>query len=418
MNPCIAILSKNFLHLVKATSLSFFVVLLSACGSGGNSPTGGGGGGGGGGGSDRNTQLSVFSTSVLWKTDGTAGGTVPLFPGNAAPFSFPYGVTEANGIFYFHANTTANGFELWKTDGTATGTALVRDINPGAASAFHYRFADFTVFNGAVYFQANDGVNGFELWKSDGTREGTVMLVDINRASGAGSAPTDFTVFNGFLYFSADDGSGARKLWKTDGSAAGTGVVMEMTIVTGSSYLPDDFARGFPVLNGELYFVGNGVWKTNGTETMLVAENAAVRWATALQYGFAVYNGELYFQADESTNNWELFKTDGSPANMVLIKDINTENGGRRSDYLFSQYHVHNGTLYFQAKDNVNGPRLWKTNGTTGGTLLVTNLNSSFENFRSRDDGLYFTAGAGARYGLWKSNGSPAGTLLVKDFSS
>ena len=414
----IAFSSNKLLRLAKATSLSFFVVLLSACGAGGNSPNGGGGGGGGGGGSDRNSQLSVFSTVVLWKTDGTSSGTVPVFPGNTAPFTFPYGVTEANGTFYFHANTSANGFELWKTDGTAVGTTLVKDINPGAASAFHYRFADFTVFNGALYFQANDGVNGYELWKSDGTSAGTVMLVDIDRAPGAGSTPTDFTVFNGFLYFSAHDGISGRKLWKTDGTAAGTGVVMDMTIVTGTSYLPDDFARGFPVLNGALYFVGNGVWKTNGPETVLVGDNTAVRWAPALQYGFAVFNGELYFQADENMNNWELFKTDGGPASMVLVKDINTENGGRHSDYLFSRYHVHNGALYFQTKDNVNGPRLWKTNGTTEGTLLVIDLNSSFENFRSRADGLYFTGGAGNSYGLWKSNGTPAGTLLVKDFSS
>ena len=57
-----------------------------------------------------------------------------------------------------------------------------------------------TVFNGALYFKADDGSTGSELWKTDGTAAGTVMVKDIN--SGAGdSYPSYLTVFNGALYF-------------------------------------------------------------------------------------------------------------------------------------------------------------------------------------------------------------------------
>lgn len=68
-------------------------------------------------------------------------------------------------VLLFPANDAANGRELWKTDGTAEGTVLVKDINPGATGSFP---DGFTPLNGAWYFAAMDGTNGDELWKTDG----------------------------------------------------------------------------------------------------------------------------------------------------------------------------------------------------------------------------------------------------------
>jgi ELWxxDGT repeat protein len=64
-----------------------------------------------------------------------------------------------------------------------------------------------------IYFTANDGVHGKELWKSDGTVAGTVMIADINPTNG--SDPGDFTIAGNTLYFAADDGIHGRELWKT-----------------------------------------------------------------------------------------------------------------------------------------------------------------------------------------------------------
>jgi ELWxxDGT repeat protein len=100
----------------------------------------------------------------------------------------------------------------------------------------------------------------------------------------------------------------------------------------------------------------------------------------------------------------------------VLVKDINTENGGRRSDYLFTEFTVFNGALYFQARDNVNGPRLWKTDGTAAGTVLVkdssaTATGSNNSGFTDSNAALYFVTGSA----LWKTDGTAAGTQLLKD---
>ncbi len=109
---------------------------------------------------------------------------------------------------FFTANDGSNGTELWKSDGTESGTSLVKDINPDGNS----NPANLRNFDGILYFSADDGTNGSELWKSDGTAEGTVIVGDINPGS-ASSSPGDLTIFNSQLYFNADDGVNGRELW-------------------------------------------------------------------------------------------------------------------------------------------------------------------------------------------------------------
>ena len=89
---------------------------------------------------------------------------------------------------------------------------MVKDIRSGSAwSSLNY----LTPVNGTLYFQADNGTKGFELWKSDGTEAGTVMVKDINLGSSNGS-PSSLTPFNGTQYFSASDGMNGKELWKTD----------------------------------------------------------------------------------------------------------------------------------------------------------------------------------------------------------
>src|SRR5256885_1520773 len=97
---------------------------------------------------------------------------------NASPgASFPHDLANVNGTLFFSANDGTHGDELWKSDGTAAGTVLVKDINPGSADSSP---SDLTNVNGTLFFVADDGTNGRELWKSDGTAAGTVLVKDIN----------------------------------------------------------------------------------------------------------------------------------------------------------------------------------------------------------------------------------------------
>ncbi len=101
--------------------------------------------------------------------------------------SFPSELTNVSGTLYFEADDGADGAELWKSNGTAAGTVMVKDINPGSSNSFPF---GLTNVNGTLYFQADDGVDGVELWKSDGTAAGTVMVKDID--PGSGGFPPDW----------------------------------------------------------------------------------------------------------------------------------------------------------------------------------------------------------------------------------
>jgi ELWxxDGT repeat protein len=210
------------------------------------------------------TGSSSNNLNALWTSDGTAAGTVQVLPAPGddsqriadvqAPFVFqgqlyffarnsadPDGPTgqilwkgwtpaEAAPVktvgfqyydsidpewtvlgsrLYFRAWDPARGFELWRTDGTAAGTVIVRDANPGPGSGDP---RDLVAVGGRLWFSAQDSVHGRELWTSDGTRKGTRPVQDL--APGAvSSAPEGLTPFAGRLYFGADDGVVGREPW-------------------------------------------------------------------------------------------------------------------------------------------------------------------------------------------------------------
>ena len=132
-------------------------------------------------------------------------------------------MVSLGNILYFIANDGINGEELWRSDGTATGTNMVKDINT-SGSSFPSRLINV---NGTLYFFARDNNDKSGLWKSNGTETGTVLVKDF---SSSNQVPGLITHMNGTLYFKTiskgtvytpvNQRTGA--LWKSDGTAAGT----------------------------------------------------------------------------------------------------------------------------------------------------------------------------------------------------
>jgi ELWxxDGT repeat protein len=64
---------------------------------------------------------------------------------------------------------------------------------------------DLKGFHGKLFFQVRDGTHGVELWKSDGTVEGTRIVKAINPSS-TGNRSLYFENAAGTLFFAVDDG--------------------------------------------------------------------------------------------------------------------------------------------------------------------------------------------------------------------
>jgi ELWxxDGT repeat protein len=435
--------------------------------------------------------LLISKEDSLWVTNGSAAGTVQLT--NAVSYVDSGGGFILGGKYFFSGKNAANGIELWATDGTSNGTTFLKDINPGTANSTP---SDFFLYNNTLFFTANDGTNGRELWISNGTAAGTMMLKDIN--AGAASSFTlttgnpDFHITNGILYFVANNGINGNELWRTDGTAAGTTIVKDITTtpaissstqfgqfinfgttqifgITSGSFLTSSFqlwksdgtAAGttlikdfgplsgiFPSFffpfNGKIYFngtdytnTGNELWVTDGTTagTTLVKDiypGGVDASSLPLLFNAVVINNKFYFQATTAANGTELWYSDGTEAGTQLLKEINPGDASADpivfKNYDFASGNIYasplfNGKFFFSADDGTNGKELWVTDGSAQGTTMVKNIGTgalsgvadSLFSYFYTTSGLYFSANDGSGLEPWLSNGTDAGTTKVFD---
>jgi trimeric autotransporter adhesin len=347
--------------------------------------------------------INVSSDVELWKSDGSAAGTVrvaDIYPGSTS--SDPEDFIDINGTLFFTADNGTTGRELWKTDGTTAGTQLVKDIFAGSNSGFvefccgTFGLRKIWEHNGSFFFVANTSTSDdLELWKSDGSTAGTVRVSDINPGT-AGSMPEDFMEFNNTLYFTADNGTAGREIWKTDGTTGGTQIVKDIFPGSNSAFMKfccgAFYFRNVWEHNGSFFFIANTsgsddieLWKSDGSAagTVRVADiNPGTTGSDPA--GFVPFNNLLLFSAFTAAQGREVWKTDGTTAGTQLVKDIysGTGNGIPYSFYNFISY---NGAVYFTAfSQSSSDNEIWKTDGTTSGTQEVmdiyTGTNGSYAN--------------------------------------
>lgn len=449
----------------------------------------------------------------LWRSDGTAAGTIQVIdlqPGSAG--SYPNSFFVAGDRVVFSATTDTVGEELWLTDGTGAGTILIADLNPGPDSSSPRGFTPvgtstlyfvarghgvgnelwFLDANGPrfvkdiypgdnsssldelvgignlLYFVADDGVHGREVWRSDGTDGGTWMVEDIGKeiysapryltnisgalffeqydsyfqktvlrfydgfspktnmvvfswAPNAGAHPYSYTDVKGVAFFSADDFTHGNELWKSDGS--GAVLVKDINTNNDEGSYPDSLVA----LNGLLYFAawtgfgGSQVWRSDGTEAGTIpAFDATVSKQLGNIDQILVSGSKLFILTSKQSFEFDLWVSDGTPANTKYLKTF-------KGHYWYSEPNISQilefgGQYYFAANDGVVGEELWKTDGTPEGTVLVKDINpgtagTSPGSLTTLNGKLYFVSyEINNQIGLWETDGTTEGTKEVRSF--
>ncbi len=357
-------------------------------------------------------KLYFTAIGQLWQSDGTTTGT-NLF---STAYNAKY-FKVFNNKLYFTAQNGTNGIEVWSTDGTVAGTTMLKDIYPGANPSIDQQFdPHFTVFNNKLFFVANDGTTGFELWSTDGTTAGTNLFKNIriteteSNVYNTGSfmavsvySIEPFKVYNNKMYFNAIDDvtypyGNEFRLFETDGTPAGTkNVSISVNYATcGCSPGAQNFftAKGLTVTtNNDLVMAGSpvfpistganlfGIYKFNTSNAITKIQNTFVyqgdsgSGSDTDQFSMKFFNGEYYFISQAASTSIELWKMNpttfqftqvSNPAALSYIY-FNDNNGYSR--LLSAQ--VWNNKLYFVKATGSNGA-IFATDGTLAGTTEVS----------------------------------------------
>ncbi len=354
----------------------------------------------------------------LWRSDGTQNGTervVDLMPGVAS--SHPSELTAYQGSLFFVAQTPDAGRELMRTDGTAAGTFVVRDLGLGSLNSSPH---DLFVSGNLLYFGAYAAPAlfagfGDEPWVTDGTELGTRFLADL--AAGVGSSgPRDFTAHDGFVYFTAEADGVGRELFRTNGTPIGTTLVADLRAGPDGSD-PVDLVS----FDSSLFFIANDaasgspdIWRTDGTpgSTSLAIDASTANFPEQL----TVFDEALFFVGRLGNNGSELLRSLGTEASTSLVVDIYPGSiSGSPSDFT-----VAGGTLYFTAQAPTSGRELYATDGTAGNTVLLEiapGLDSAVPTqLTALGSSVVFTLGNGNLDAEpWISDGTPGGTFELAD---
>ena len=475
------------------------VVVSGASGLGGSTPTGGAIGTGGvsiigssggapatGGASVSSSTGGVIATggaSVIINAGGTAatGGSSAIAGTGGATSGKPYGApcnvaAECAGLTCVDGvccSSGCNGLcEACDATGTcqrvvmreddschpdATGTRmcdaqslcsmphLLRDVNPVSYTlngitntnpSFPRNFTEGP--DRRIYFSASDGTTGDELWVTDGTASGTLLVADILAGTGNG-APRGLVNAGANLFFSAFDATGFPRLYATNGTAAGTHLVKDIgnNAFAGNSLSARSAGNliYFPACTAA---AGCELWRSDGSDsgTFMVADimNTLINTTSTQTFGsfpseLAVMSNVLYFRAANailglgSTNviaDYELWRTDGIATNTVRVADIEIGIGNGMPTYLTPMQTLNGPKLLFAASRGATNQELYFTNGSVGDLSTVDiypgATGSNPGPFVPMGNRVYFQATDPTNGGeLWVTDGTPAGTRLVKD---
>lgn len=380
----------------------------------------------GAGGALLETEERADTPYQFWSSDGTPEGTQPFFTLDPAANWRPPGELASRGdLAFFPLHSSALGNEMWLTDGTAAGTRLVRDIVPGPADSVDNAFRKGAFLGADYFFSGSDGVHGLEPWATDGTEAGTRMAADVCTAPQdldptASSWPAHFTAGSGRVFFTARGDDGSAGWYATDGTGPGTRLLSSF----GSQ--SDQIDLSSPAIAGGTAFLFTHTWWSSqwnlwrsdgtvwGTDSIATLYDQWDRpWTPGPLFAFG---DRVFFQA-APWDGAELWTSDGTSGGTALLKDINPGDG----DSFPGDFASLGNRFYFRADDGVHGAELWTSDGTEAGTFMLMDLCPGLcsgypMGLTSDGSRIVFSATDGLHgHELWTTGGTPEGTAMAAD---
>jgi len=343
-----------------------------------------------------------------WKSNGTAAGTtrlrnfasVPEFEGSEGFFMAPMG-----SFMYLVADDGPTGLELWKSNGTTT--SIVRDIAEGAGTSFPNQLC---AVGNTLYFD----LYGIQLEKTDGTLAGTLKVKSVVGAEQLTAAGTKLYFVSGEV--NEESTIVNQEVWCSDGSSGGTFRLKDIAPGLDTSF-PEDLTA----VGSTLYFSVRApliqLWKTNGTPAGTVPVKD-IPVESYYDFGnFAAAGDLLYYTKGDGGSRSELWRSDGTEAGTFELVNFSDEG----PDFFSSigDLTAVGSTLFFTASDGAHGNELWKSDGTALGTRMVRDIEPGVDgsipsHLVAAGNALYFIiVETLADSSLWRSDGTVAGTRKV-----
>ncbi|MFL6194291.1 MAG: ELWxxDGT repeat protein [Thermoanaerobaculia bacterium] len=305
----------------------------------------------------------------LWRTDGTPAGTARLASFQDKILSDLRGL---GGKLAFRVTAT-NGeqpvFTFWTSDGTPAGTAQAFALPLDTV-----RVSDVEALGNELYFLVHNPTTAL-VYRGDGTAAGTRRIFTMACDCGSGGGTTNFVRIGGNVYFIAPAG-GSIAVFRTDGTAEGTVQAFDLPAGLPALYAAPGSLFAF---QGDLYFLANeqgnegligGLWKGRSDGALEKVKDLEVQGFEGIDPDWTVLGGRLYFRAADLEHGTELWRTDGTAAGTVMVKDI--------APGVFSSdprgMAVLADRLWFSALDPVHGRELWTSDGTEAGTRRVEDI--------------------------------------------
>jgi ELWxxDGT repeat protein len=378
--------------------------------------------------------FSAFTQNPLPVTNVDGG----LKINSTGPYNYGQNFVTIGNTIFFVGIDNEHGQALWKYNTTTREYTLVKDVYPGPSIG---TITNLVALNNKVYFAASADIttNMFDIYMSDGTEAGTILLfastatekfnngpfllkagsyiyfetliesqgnylysingntvTQLKQIYPAGNSPFGISPYSsasygGYFFFIGYDDAHGSELWRSDGTVAGTGLYADMSYNPPGGGILTNF-YGFEEANNQLLFTG--------LYTTLDENNSPVGHRGHLKMTSASSAPELFYDFDRDANS----------SGIHIQLDLNSLQQNETP--------VLNGILYLGGA-TVNsvgegvGAGLYRTDGTAAGTYLVKD--GSVTSLSKFNDKIIFERLDGGDRSLWLSDGTDVGTYKIGD---